>query len=65
MKFANSTDECLLAFYDSVRRQVSADSRLGGRYRLTGARVRQYADELQAEMDRRQLRFQRIEWPQH
>jgi hypothetical protein len=65
MKFANSTDESLLAFYESVRRQVSADSRLGRRYRLTGARVRQYADELQAEMDRRQLRFQRIEWPQH
>jgi hypothetical protein len=63
MKFANSTDESLLAYYESVRRQVLADNRLGGRHRLVGASVKQYADELQAEMDRRRLRFRPIEWP--
>jgi hypothetical protein len=63
MRFANSTDESLLAYYESVRRQVTTDNRLGGRYRLVGASVKQYADELQAEMDRRQLRFKPIEWP--
>jgi hypothetical protein len=63
MKFANSTDESLLAYYESIRRQVSADSRLGGRYRLAGTSVRQYADELTAEMERRQLRFHPIDWP--
>ena len=63
MRFANSTDESLLARYESVRRQVIADNRLGGRYRLVGASVKQYADELQDEMNRRHLRFKRIEWP--
>jgi hypothetical protein len=63
MRFANSTDESLLAFYESVRRQVAADNQLGGRHRLTGASVKQYADELQAEMHRRQLRFKPIDWP--
>ena len=65
MKFANSTDESLLAFYESVRRQVSADARLGGRYPLIGSRVKKYVDELKAEMDRRHLRFEPIEWPRH
>lgn len=63
MKFANSTDESLLAYYESVRRQVAADNRLGGRYRLIGASVREYADQLQREMSRRQLSFKPIEWP--
>ena len=62
MKFANSSDESLLAYYESVRRQVAADNRLGGRYRLVGTSVRQYAEELGAEMTRRQLRFTPIEW---
>jgi hypothetical protein len=65
MKFANSTDESLLAYYESIRRQVSADARLGGRYPLIGARVKKYVDELRAEMDRRQLQFEPIEWPRH
>ena len=65
MKFADSTDESLLAYYESVRRQVSADARLGGRYPLIGSRLKKYVDELRAEMDRRQLRFEPIEWPRH
>jgi hypothetical protein len=63
MKFANSTDESLRAFYQSVRRQVAADSRLKVRQRLIGKSLRRYAEELQAEMKRRQLRFDPIEWP--
>jgi hypothetical protein len=63
MRFANSTDESLLAYYESVRRQILADDRLGGRYRLIGANVRQYAEQLKAEMERRQLRVQPIKWP--
>ena len=62
MKFIDSTDESLLAYYESVRRQVAADNRLGG-YRLIGASVREYADQLQREMSRRQLPFKPIEWP--
>ncbi|WP_257170166.1 hypothetical protein [Bradyrhizobium sp. SRS-191] len=52
-----------MAYYESVRKQVAADSRIGGPYRLIGDRAKQYAQELQAEMRRRQLRFTPIEWP--
>ena len=63
MRFVNSTDESLLAYYESVRKQVATDSRIGGPYRLIGERAKQYAQELQAEMRRRELRFTPIEWP--
>ncbi len=63
MKFVDSTDESLLAYYESVRRQVAADIRLSARHRLLGASVKRYAEELQAEMRRRRLGFQPIEWP--
>ncbi len=63
MKFADSTNESLLAYYESVRRQVAADNGMGRRHRLLGANVKQYAGELEAEMHRRQLRFRPIEWP--
>ncbi|ABQ38380.1 hypothetical protein BBta_6471 [Bradyrhizobium sp. BTAi1] len=53
----------MLAYYESVRKQVAADSRIGGPYRLIGDRAKQYAQELQAEMRRRELRFTPIEWP--
>lgn len=56
------TDESLLAFYESVRRQVVADGKLGGR-RLAGAAVQEYANRLKGEMDRRRLHFKQIDWP--
>jgi hypothetical protein len=37
--------------------------RSGGRYRFAGDGVKQYADKLCEEMDRRRLRFTPIEWP--
>jgi hypothetical protein len=61
--FSQTKDERLLAFYDSVRRQVELDIRSGGRYRFDADGVRQYADKLREEMDRRRLRFTPIEWP--
>lgn len=42
------TDDSLLAFYESVRRQVVADDKLGGR-RLAGATVKEYANRLRSE----------------
>jgi hypothetical protein len=62
MNFADSSDECLLHFYESIRRQVTADKQSGGRYRLAGANVREYANRLKDEIDRRQLRFTPIDW---
>jgi len=63
MKFANLSDESLLAYYDSIRRQVAADANMDGRYRLVGSRVKEYADALKDEMSRRQLSFTPIHWP--
>jgi hypothetical protein len=63
MKLGNMTDESLLAYYESVRRQVAADRQLGDRYRLVGGTVKDYAERLKNEMRRRQLSFAPIEWP--
>jgi hypothetical protein len=61
--FSNSKDESLLSFYDNVRRQVELDTKSGGRYRFASDGVKQYADKLREEIDRRRLRFTPIEWP--
>jgi len=63
MKFANVSDASLLAYYESVRRQVAANANMSGRYRLVGAHVRKYADALRYEMTRRRLSFTPIKWP--
>jgi hypothetical protein len=57
MSFSNAKDDSLLVFYESVRRQVDADTNSGGRYRFLGETARQYG-----EMDRRRLRFTPIDW---
>ena len=62
MRFVNTKDESLVVFYESIRQQVVADMRAGGRYRLIGDSVKQYADRLGEEMDRRRLRFTPIDW---
>jgi hypothetical protein len=63
MNVVNISDESLLAYYESVRRQVAADTSFGGRHRLVGAAVKKYAERLTAEMDRRRLDFKPIIWP--
>jgi hypothetical protein len=60
--FSASKDESLLSFYENVREQVESDRRSGVRYRLVGESVKQYADRLREEMDRRRLRFSPIQW---
>jgi hypothetical protein len=59
---SKSKDENLLVFYENVRQQVDADIRSGGRYRFVGESVKQYADRLSEEMERRRLRFTPIDW---
>jgi hypothetical protein len=41
---------------------VELDIRSGGRYRFADDGVKQYADKLREEMERRRLRFTPIEW---
>ena len=63
MDLHNLSDESLRAYYESVRRQVAADTSFNGRHRLVGDAVRQYAERLTIEMDRRRLDFKPIIWP--
>lgn len=63
MNFSQTKADRLLAFYDGVRRQVELDKQAGGRYRLAGDGVKQYAEKLREEMERRRLQFTPIEWP--
>jgi hypothetical protein len=60
--FSASKDQSLLSFYENIRQQVESDKRAGGRHRLAGQSVKQYADRLREEMDRRRLRFSPIQW---
>ena len=62
MNFSKTKDNTLLAFYESVRRQVEADAKSGGRYRFVGESARQYAELLREEMERRRLKFTSIDW---
>jgi hypothetical protein len=62
MRFTTLTDESLLAYHQSVQKQVAADACLSSRFRLISERVKRYTSELQAEMKRRQLRFTPIRW---
>ena len=62
MNLSNTKDESLIVYYENVRRQVQADMKAGGRYRFMGESVKQYADRLREEMDRRRLRFTPIDW---
>jgi site-specific DNA-adenine methylase len=63
MDFSNSKDERLLHLYESVRQQVELDNQAGGRYRFAGESVKEYAERIRDEMDRRKLNFSPIEWP--
>jgi len=60
--FSQMKNERILAFYENVRRQVELDKQAGGRYRLAGEGVKQYAEDLRDEMDRRRLQYSRIDW---
>jgi hypothetical protein len=62
MNYSQMKDERLLAFYENVRQQVALDA--GSLYRFAGDGVRAYADKLREEIDRRQLRFMPIDWPE-
>ena len=62
MNFSQMKDERILAFYENVRQQVELDLRAGGRYRFAGAGVKEYAERLREEMDRRRLRYDPIDW---
>lgn len=63
MSFENTPDGRLIAFYSNIREQMSADAALGSEHRLISENVKQYAQSLEAEMQRRGLAFVPIVWP--
>lgn len=62
MNFKKSTDQSLLALWNSIQRQVAADDANGGRYRFIGPNVRAYAEEIRSELEARHLRYTPIRW---
>ena len=57
------SDESILRFYEDIRQQVAADLATENRFRLMGSEaVKQRAERLQIEIDRRRLRCNPIEW---
>ena len=60
MDFLNSKNVSLLTYYENIRQQVDADRH--SQHRFTGGAVKQYAEKLRAEMDRRRLSYKPIDW---
>jgi hypothetical protein len=56
------SDESVLRFYENIRQQVAADLAVENRFRLMGCEaVKQRAERLRIEIDRRRLRCNPIE----
>jgi hypothetical protein len=62
VKFSELSNESLLAYYESIRRQVAADVQLRREYRLVSDTTRRFAADLQKEMEARKLHFIPINW---
>ena len=66
MSLSASSDESLLRYYESIRKEVEADResrRRGARHFFTDSdAIKKYAAELRAEMDRRRLSYSPIVW---
>jgi hypothetical protein len=57
------SDESILRFYEDIRTQVAEDMATENRFRLMGGEaVKQRAERLRIEIDRRRLRCSPIEW---
>ena len=63
MNLLKANDESLARYYESVRREVQADKKLGGKFGFMREAAKQYAEGIRAEMDRRRLPFTPIDWP--
>lgn len=62
MSLERLTDASVLKFYENIRQQVVADSKLGSPHRLLGDSARHHAIRLEQELVRRRLRFTPIVW---
>jgi hypothetical protein len=61
MSASNLSDESLLRYYDSIRKQVEADR--GNKHKfMTSDSVKQYAESLRLELYKRRLLHTPIDW---
>ena len=63
MGIESLSDECVLRFYEDIRKQVAADLCAGNRYRFMGEAAKHQAERLRIEIARRRLRCNPIEFP--
>jgi hypothetical protein len=57
------SDESILRYYEDIRQEVAADLTTEDSFRLMGGdAVKQRAERLRTEIDRRRLRCNPIEW---
>jgi hypothetical protein len=62
MSLEKISDESVLLYYESIRQQAEADRPY--KYHLTASpSVRERAEKLREEMERRRLRHSPIRWP--
>ncbi len=62
MAIQDMSDGSLLRFYENIRDQIAEDVRLGGRHRFIGVGVKEYAERLRHEIERRRLQASPIIW---
>lgn len=62
MSIERLADESILRYYENIREQVYADQISGSRHCLIGETVKQYAERLREEIDRRRLDCPPIDW---
>jgi hypothetical protein len=62
MSFEKLSDASVLHLYENIRQQLDSDIR-NGRYRFMGEAAKRRAEDLRAEIDRRQLYAPPIDWP--
>lgn len=62
MRLKNLGDKGLLSLYESLRRRTSTANGAGLRSRVIGQNIKDYAEKLRAEMERREIQFTPIEW---
>lgn len=62
MSIEKLPDDCVVRYYENIRTQIHADHKSGGRYGLIGEPVRQYAQRLRDEIDKRRLNCRPIDW---
>jgi hypothetical protein len=64
MSASDLSDESLLRYYDSIRRQVEAERDNKHKF-MTSNSIKEYAESLRVELGKRRLSHTPIDWSAH